>query len=659
MLLLLLPSAWLGLFFLIRAMIARGQTRTDWRYAFVLASAWWGALISFGTEILSLGTLLNAPCVRIFWLFLNAVLWGGLGFVRRRSPTENGARTFACGWKELRAWPLDALLMLGAAGLFAIFLGGIALLTPTTNWDSLTYHMARVMHWVQQGSVAHYPTNMEGQVQMGPWSGFVQAHLWLLWGNDRFENMVQWSAMAGSTVAATLLVCQLLPSGSATSARAQAFAALLIVTLPTGIVESITTQTDYTTGFWLMCLASLGLAWLNEPANRAYAIGFGVTLGLGVLTKFTMVFYAAPIGVAVATIMMWKQRRTLTSVLLPGIGALAICLALVAPHFIRNQIVFGSAIGSQAVRHDAGIAHLSLGGVLSNMIHNAELHSNTGIESLTHQLNRVAHTMLGWTGRGPRDLELAESNSMSEPPDEFFVFDSFAASPWHVALIVVAVVAGFASWRKNRLPLAGLGFALAGFTLFCMGIRWQMWNSRYHLPLLLLVMPMVATVLAPMTIRWLTFAAAMGLLVFALMIVAHNRSRPIFDAAWRAEPRAEQLLSFQGVRYYEPMREVVRKIMAAGCGDVGLKLTPDHPEYPFWVMLHEAGFKGEVHHELVSGPTARLSGPARMPDVIVTTLSGKPTKQMATAFPTQTEIGPYTLYWSAKLGERTQPANLK
>src|SRR2546426_7647634 len=52
-----------------------------------------------------------------------------------------------------------------------------SLLTPTMNWDSLTYHLPRVMHWIQQGSVRHYPTACISQIQMGPWAAFVQTHL--------------------------------------------------------------------------------------------------------------------------------------------------------------------------------------------------------------------------------------------------------------------------------------------------------------------------------------------------------------------------------------------------------------------------------------------------------------------------------------------------
>jgi hypothetical protein len=123
----------------------------------------------------------------------------------------------------------------------------------------------------------------------------------------------------------------------------------------------------------------------------------------------------------------------------------------------------------------------------------------------------------------------------------------------------------------------------------------------------------------------------------------------------------EQLFSFQLAMFYSPMRLVVSQIMAAGCTEVGLKFYGNHPEYPFWLMLREAGFKGNIHHEFVEGPSARLPAPMSPPDVIVTTLPGKPVGEMAVRYPTATAIGPtgdqtvFTLFWSAKISEKRAP----
>ena len=142
--------------------------------------------------------------------------------------------------------------MLLATLLLTVFLALIGLLTPTMNWDSLTYHLPRVMHWAQQSSVRHYPTDCISQLQMGPFSAFLQTHLFLLWGSDRLANLIQWAAMAGCAIVAPWVALQLAPSPGANSTRLQVLAALLVVTLPTGVVEAVTPQTDYVTAFWFI-----------------------------------------------------------------------------------------------------------------------------------------------------------------------------------------------------------------------------------------------------------------------------------------------------------------------------------------------------------------------------------------------------------------------
>ena len=649
----LLPMAWLACFLLARELAGRRCILPDWRLSFLLAITGWGALLTFGTEILSLATALNGPGVQLWWLLANAVLWGAL-WLLRRSSSAPAPWNFSAERKALAAWPLDARIMLGAAALFATFLGCIALLTPSNNWDALTYHMARVMHWVQQQSVVHYPTNMDGQIQMGPWSAFVQTHLWLLWGNDRFANLVQWSAVAGSMVAASWLTGQLLPEGTApaAAARSQAFAALLVATLPTVIVESVTTQTDCTTGFWLLCLAGFALAWWRDPPNRVYAIAFGAALGLGALTKFTMIIYAAPIGVAAAVALAWKQRNAIPALLLPGLISLAICLAIVSPHFIRNRAVYGSAVGSQTAQALTGTPRFSMPGILSNLIRNAQLQANTGIPPLTHALNQIAGTLQGWTGRPPNDPEFSSGATDSPPPDQFLVFDSYASSPWQVGLILAAALVGVIAARRNRLVMLSMGVGFASAVLFCSVLRWQIWNCRYHIPLLLFFMPLVSAVLVPRMPRWLASVLATGLLFFGLVIVASNQSRPIFNSAYRAQPRIQQyFFSPLGEQFYAPMRDAVREIVASGCNGVGLKLSPDDAEYPLWLMLRDAGFEGRIDHQFVEGPSSRLPGPERLPDVIITTMPGRPAGEMVQLFPAQTRIGPYTLYWSAAIAQ--------
>src|SRR5690349_6076457 len=117
MLALLLPLAWLGCVLLMRELGARGRVDEDWRMSFVLGSTAWGALLVLGTELVSLGGMLNATMVALFWVVANAGLWGGIFLWRKRSPAVKKAWTAASIWRDFQAWPLDARLMAGAAVL--------------------------------------------------------------------------------------------------------------------------------------------------------------------------------------------------------------------------------------------------------------------------------------------------------------------------------------------------------------------------------------------------------------------------------------------------------------------------------------------------------------------------------------------------------------
>jgi hypothetical protein len=348
---------------------------------------------------------------------------------------------------------------------------------------------------------------------------------------------------------------------------------------------------------------------------------------------------------------------------------LAICLAISLPHLARNRSVYGSVVGSQAHQAGHAVPRPTPSRVASNLIRNLQLHLNTGSTNLTHVLNKAADKLQSWTGVAADDRDLSSYAGMFEPTDDFFVFDSFAASPWHLMLIGIAIIVGLISPGKNRLSLIALGLSFAGLLLLCMAVKWQIWNSRYHLPLFVLCAPAAAVLLVPRAPNWLTGLVAIGLVCFGLVIVANNHSRPIFDSNWRAQPRTQKIFSFMGQKLYEPTRAVAAQIVAANCHEVGLKLSPDDPEYPLWLMLRDAGFRGQIHHVLVDGPSAQLPGSTYPPDVIITTLDMHPTGEMAVAYPTETDIGPkegppvFRLFWSAKISqERTraekQPGHL-
>jgi hypothetical protein len=182
-----------------------------------------GVLTVALTEGLSLVHGLHRAAVLCAWALVAAI------FLARR----------AWRWRWARpAVDARVALILGVTAL-------TALLSPPNGWDAVSYHMTRVVYWMQNASVAHFPTHNLRQVVFSPFAEFCLLHLQLIWGGDRLANLVQWGAFAGCLCAVAALVrrCGAPP---AAVAAALVFAA----TLPMAILQSSGTENDLVLALW-------------------------------------------------------------------------------------------------------------------------------------------------------------------------------------------------------------------------------------------------------------------------------------------------------------------------------------------------------------------------------------------------------------------------
>lgn len=651
-----LVGAWGGCYALCRELAARGRIDADRRMSFLFACALWSALLTGITEASSLFQSLNQTTLLVGWILVNVILWTFAG----RQASESGKlsrsvpRVFLSEcrlrFSEAALWPMDVRLMLLSVVHIVLFLGVVALLTPTMNWDSLTYHLPRVMHWVQQGSVRHYPTDSISQLQMGPWAAFAQTHLFLLWGSDRLANMVQWTAMIGCAILASWIAVKLTSALGPTAIRLQVFAALLVVTLPTGIVEAITPQTDYVTAFWFISLIAAGLEWTETPSSLTLLIAAACVVGLGILTKITTVFWAFPFCAAAGLWFINKWRA-------PGKVAgrillfTLVCLALVLPHFLRNTGIYGSPAGARSTQAGALNSPLSLSGALSNLIRNAALHANTGIPALTDGLSRLLAALHALTGRSPQDPATTLYPDSFEFPRKFKINDSEAGNPYHSILILCAVLSiALRRGRDRRLAICAT-LLLTGMAIFCFLLRWQPWHSRYQLPFFVGFMPVVAASLSCRWPRWALNTAAAVVTGFAVVVVAKNETRPIFNPAYLARTWTGKMLYGYGPLYQENLATLAGDILKSGCAEVGLKFSADDAEYPLWVLLREGKFVGRIENVYVENESARLFPEGTNPCVLVTMTGRSLPAESGQSFPYRMEYGQVMAWWSEKASD--------
>ena len=651
--------ACIGCYWVARELAKRSSNRVDWRLCWAFAAALWGSILTLIVEVTSSFRLFAATPIFLAWMIVNVAL---VIVAARLARKRGGPATVAfrecfsyVRQMHLSDWPLDARWFLGGTILLVSFLFGLALTTPITNWDSLTYHLPRVLHWIQQHSVEHYPTNIGRQIEVGPWSSFVTGNILLLYGSDHLLNLVQWVAMLSSLVALSLitrqlgLLCGFIAEDDKTSSgteqkRATALTCLLAATLPIGLVESITTQTDYVTAFWLCSLLLFMLALIREPTSLFYLIGAALSLSLGTLSKATMCIYAAPI-LGAGAMLLWSKIPTLRRKAFSCFVFASLFVLLNFPHMSRNYRVLGSAIGSSYNFRIERNKRISVAVTLSNLIRNLSLHSNSGLPWLTTLLNDGLAACHALTGEPLNSRDTTYGKFLFPP--RFFVYDSYASSTYHVLLVMVTGGIALVSPRKNRKLLVYAAVVLSGVLLFCGYLKWQEWHTRRHLVYLLLFMPFVSWVFVRALPRSGSLVAAVIVQVFACYNIAENLSCPIFSTEFLNLPREDQYAFVHHSWLNKPVEQLTGAIVAAKCKNIGLKLGLDHAEYPIWVMLKNRGFDGTIQHFYVENESASIPSNFPVPDVIIS-MFGSPPEPIAKDFPYSERCGEYTVLWREK-----------
>lgn len=537
----------------------------------MLAAVSWALLTVVQTEILSWGKYLTFYNVSWFWAV--AVL-GLFGCCWKRAAKPFIPRVFLPQFDPLEWLMLSVIL--GAAGLSAL----TAWMAPPNNWDSLVYHMSRVEHWVQNHTVAHYPTAIKKQIYFAPGAEFLILQFQILSGTDRWANLVQWFAMAGSAVAVSLIGQRL-----GLNRRYQIFAAMVSVTIPMGLLQAATTQNDYVTAFWLACFVYFILEHRGQ-ATVVSTIAMSASLALAVFTKPTAYIYA--LSFVIWFLLMISKKKS--SVILHCLFILALAVVLVnGGHYWRNGQAAGHVFGEAHVFENTQTEGMNAGFWLSNVMRNIGLHLGTSILELNAIMNSVIykiHAILNIDIADPRST--FGSYTFKIP---LSLHEDGAGNLTHLALVVFTLAV--LGRKKTRDPLRRgyLIALLAAAVLFTWLLKWQPSGSRLHLPGFVLWAPLVSVGLSELSRRKAVVLLAVSLFLTATATpyIFRNSLRKLYSGKKSTvfnTPRIQQYFA-NDRDFYLPYQAAVDHITAAGCADIGLAIGSNGWESPFWVMLRE------------------------------------------------------------------------
>lgn len=568
----LLPVLAMGILFLIFQKIDN-----CWRSAIFSAAIVGGVIVTLSTEIFSLFRLLTFEWVFGLWLVADILL---LSFYLKFKIVQP---IFEKNQDE--KFPNFLVGLLGGVLFIFAAVGLIAVVAPPNNWDSMTYHMSRVVHWMQNRSVEHYPTSYVPQLYHPPWAEFAIMHFQILSGGDRFANLVQWLSMVGSAIAVSLIAKQL-----GANLRGQVFAAVFAATLPMGILQGSSTQNDYAVCFWVVCFVCCGLAGLSAEITGFNTFKIGATLGLALLTKTTAYIFCLPfiLWFIVGGIKSFRGKM-----LQPLLIIAAVAFVLNVGHFWRNYDLFGYAIGApQSFTKEYKIEVFTLPTFLSNVIRNLGMQAGT-------RISRINGAIVGVINILHRILDLATNDPrITWPPGQVFAIatpsfnENTATNPIHFWLTFAALALIFNTpiLRKTKIVVIYLIAVIMTFLLLCLLLKLQPWHSRHHLSIFVLFSPIFGLAVSELSNHKIANYLVAILIVMSLPWIFHNNFRPLLGDSNIFNSSRHELYFTSRPNIEVAYNTAVNFVKSKNCTNIGLSFWAKNVwEYPLWVMFPDPG----------------------------------------------------------------------
>ena len=234
--------------------------------------------------------------------------------------------------------------------ILAICVAGVLLLSvvlnyivPPNNNDALSYHVARIVRWMQQGSTSPWETPFVWQLSFPLNAQLV--YLWtLLFTNS--DHFIAFIPMIAGLL--TSLIIYLLAQELGFSRRNAVFSALIWLTLPVVQLHLTSVRHDLISTWLFLSTFYFFHRW-GKTREFAYLLLSALALALVVGTNFSIAAYLP--GMALMLLLGFVFYRYSFKQVLQWVGVTLLCFLLFSsPIYVSNAIYFGSPLGPDAAQ---------------------------------------------------------------------------------------------------------------------------------------------------------------------------------------------------------------------------------------------------------------------------------------------------------------------
>ncbi|MET8280491.1 hypothetical protein [Micromonospora sp. NPDC005174] len=542
------------------------------------------------------------------------------------------ARLLARATESWRTAGRGERLLAGGIGALVLLELLIALLAEPNNFDSQTYHLPKVEHWVAQGDLDFWPTAIHRQVTIPPGAEYLLLHLRLLTGSDALHNLVQWAAGVLCLLVAARITAQL-----GGGRRAQLITAFVLASTPMVALQATSTQTDLVCAAWVASAATLAVDGLRRRTGWGTVLGLGAATGLTAVTKTSGLIAVGPLlvlwGLAQLRLALADRGSATEAAGREGdvgsaagrVGAvrgvfrvvggsvlvLAVAALVVGPFLARVTAEFGHPLGPPRLRESIPMERHDPASILVNALRIGHTAFDTPVAPL-----RVAgaDAIIGGAeaiGVDPQDRAITFGQEVFPVP-AWYPDEDRVAFPIAGSLALLGALVALV--RPRRIDPAQVGplrayavVVLAAVLLHTSMIKWQPWGNRLILYALVLAVPLAGrwldallrrgsdratnpaeagrgrrSVAAVATVVVLATSALAGVLAlsygFPRRLVGSGSVFTTSDWDTRFLRRPE---------WADEFRWAAAAVRDSGARRIGLVERNDDWEYPWWLLLRQ------------------------------------------------------------------------
>lgn len=570
-------------------------------------SVWFIVLFTYiVTEICSLGYMINRTMIVGSWICLILLLLVCLMVNRKKNA---GIIKL-----EIDRENKGIQLFLGVICVGMLILSAVSI---TSNWDSMAYHMPRVMHWIQNQSVDFYATSEVRQITSPPLAEYIIMHVMLLSGSDKFVCMVH-----GMSYVLSAGLIYFISIKMNVEKRYAYLAVFLFLMMPPAIAEAVTTQNDLFAAMIMLLFFYyyLDFAYRSDLTVSkeifVLSVKLGTTIALGYLAKPNVLIIMAILIGYLGILKIWNKEKV-KNMLFAGVTGIVTAVIGICPFMIKSYKVYGTLFPSSQTE-GITVTTLDIRLLIANCYKNLVEYISTplipGINGFFMKGIYVIERVFRIDINDP-----AISTMKFELPDGIKVYHHDKAANPVIILLCFLVILGiiFKKCKKTKLEMGMFSCTILGLLVTCTISKWSPWKVRYFLPFSAVAIIFVCMFIGQIKKEYKWKDTFIGFIICLGFLSGYGALHyTINEVKMQYESDEDgQYSYFVNNHIRGAYNDIEAYVEKRDFRQIGLYLGGGRYEYPLWSYLDQAE---RIEHVMVEDKYLRkLEDPDFLPECIV------------------------------------------